>query len=51
MEKLINTNLGECVCVCGGEEYFYPPPTLMLFFFLNDSKTVKAVTLAFCNIQ
>ena len=54
-----NPNLGACVCVCvgeggegrgggrGGAGGFYHPSWVSL----NNSETVKAVTLAFCSIQ
>ena len=40
-----------CVCVCVGGGVggnFIPPPS---WFSLNNSRTVKAVTLEFCSIQ
>ena len=33
----------------GGD--FYPPPPLSLWFSLNNSETIKTVTLVFCSIQ
>ena len=52
--KVLKVNLGVCVCVCVREEgvgwvrgKFYPS----CWFSLNNSETVKAVTLAFYSIQ
>ena len=45
---LFNPNLEVCVCVGGGGGVIAAPPTC--WFSLNNSKTVKAVMLAFCII-
>ena len=41
----LNPNLGG---VCGGGDSFTPSPC---WYFLNNSETVKAITLAFCSIR
>ena len=43
VKHAVNPNLG------GGAK-FYPPP-LPSWFSLNNSKTIKAVTLEFCSIE
>ena len=43
----LNPNQG--VCVCGGGGVILTPSPC--WFSLNNLETVKAVTLAFCNIQ
>ena len=44
VKHAVNPNLG------GGAK-FYPPPPLPSWFSLNNSKTIKAVTLEFCSIE
>ena len=39
------------VCVLGGGEYFWFSCGFSCWFFLNNSETMKAVTLAFCSIS